>query len=665
MEKDGLFENKIEIEVDYDTKVMIVPREMKTIGVEGDADTRRIYYRVKKTPQSIDFSTYIWTVKYQNALDEVGEQVLEDVRAEGEDLTMSFLIPATLCKKGGTVYLGLCASDADQKKHWHVGTTKHKIAFFVSGKRITKDDPKYDILDQLLKAVYGDKITLADLAGVKDGVSPIVTMTPAENGFTLTVTDEEGEKSHFIRDGENLHYEDLTDAQKLEIKGDPFTFDDFTAEQLAQLKGEPFRYEDFTQEQLLALRGEDGVSPTASITKTGDTATVEITDRDGLHSTTLKDGVSPSIAVSKAGRTTTVTCTDKDGEKTFDILDGITPTAKVVKTGDTATITINDDASGTTTASIKDGYNPTITSSKSGSKTTITMTDINGVKTAELFDAVMSFDDLTQEQKDSLKGSDGISPTITSSRNGKTTTLTITDKTGDHTVDIQDGVDGVPGKDGTNGISPVVSAVKSGAKTTLTIQNAEGDPTTVEINDGEDGTNGEEGATFTPHISNNTLSWTNNKGLANPDPVNVKGDPGTPGTPGSKGDDGVSPTATVTKSGNTSTLTVTDVNGTTTANIQDGVYKGITRRTMTSSNTEVTLNPNEVYVFPTMTSLTIALGASTSMADEYHFFFTSGSTATTLALPSTVSLPDGFEIKANKKYEISISENLLLYQGWT
>lgn len=45
----------------------------------------------------------------------------------------------------------------------------------------------------------------------------------------------------------------------------------------------------------------------------------------------------------------------------------------------------------------------------------------------------------------------------------------------------------------------------------------------------EAGTNaGENGATFTPHVSDEgILSWTNDKALPNPDPVNIKGDPYT------------------------------------------------------------------------------------------------------------------------------------------
>ena len=88
--------------------------------------------------------------------------------------------------------------------------------------------------------------------------------------------------------GEPLRFEELTEAQKLELKGEkgdkgeqgipgpkgePFKYSDFTQEQLNELKGpkgdtgengeqgpkgEPFKYTDFTEEQLAALKGERG-----------------------------------------------------------------------------------------------------------------------------------------------------------------------------------------------------------------------------------------------------------------------------------------------------------------------------------------------------------------------------------------------------------------------
>lgn len=55
---------------------------------------------------------------------------------------------------------------------------------------------------------------------------------------------------------------------------------------------------------------------------------------------------------------------------------------------------------------------------------------------------------------------------------------------------------------------------------------------------GGSGTPGANGVTFTPHLSaDGVLSWTNDGGLANPDPVNIKGAPGARGDKGDPGSD--------------------------------------------------------------------------------------------------------------------------------
>lgn len=56
---------------------------------------------------------------------------------------------------------------------------------------------------------------------------------------------------------------------------------------------------------------------------------------------------------------------------------------------------------------------------------------------------------------------------------------------------------------------------------------------------GADGEDGEDGATFTPSVSaEGILSWTNNKGLANPTSVNIMGPQGATGPQGPAGADG-------------------------------------------------------------------------------------------------------------------------------
>ena len=87
------------------------------------------------------------------------------------------------------------------------------------------------------------------------------------------------------------------------------------------------------------------------------------------------------------------------------------------------------------------------------------------------------------------------------------------------------------------------------------------------------------------------------------------------------------------------------------------------RQEMSSSDTMVTLEPNKLYVFPEMESLTVTLGAPSdaNVANEYHFFFTSGATATTLTLNDVLS--DTYSIEANMKYEVSILEGVAYIKG--
>lgn len=90
------------------------------------------------------------------------------------------------------------------------------------------------------------------------------------------------------------------------------------------------------------------------------------------------------------------------------------------------------------------------------------------------------------------------------------------------------------------------------------------------------------------------------------------------------------------------------------------------RVVMTSADASPTLQPNRLYVFPEMASLSVALAAPTdgTIVNEYHFRFTSGAAATTLTIPGTVAQPDGFAVEANQVYEVSIVDGCMTAQGW-
>ena len=83
-----------------------------------------------------------------------------------------------------------------------------------------------------------------------------------------------------------------------------------------------------------------------------------------------------------------------------------------------------------------------------------------------------------------------------------------------------------------------------------------------------------------------------------------------------------------------------------------------------TSDTTFTLTPNIFHVWGTVTSLTLTLAtASTTTMDEFMFQFTSGTTATTLSLPSTVKWVAEPEIEAGMTYQVSIVNNIAVIGG--
>lgn len=87
------------------------------------------------------------------------------------------------------------------------------------------------------------------------------------------------------------------------------------------------------------------------------------------------------------------------------------------------------------------------------------------------------------------------------------------------------------------------------------------------------------------------------------------------------------------------------------------------------SHTEATLEiaPNVLHVWGEMASLTVTLGAEVEgVVNEYVFQFSSGATATTLTLPSTLTWANGEALapEANKTYQVSIVNGFAVYSAF-
>lgn len=92
----------------------------------------------------------------------------------------------------------------------------------------------------------------------------------------------------------------------------------------------------------------------------------------------------------------------------------------------------------------------------------------------------------------------------------------------------------------------------------------------------------------------------------------------------------------------------------------------IAKTTVSGTSVTQALTENTFYVFGEVSALTVTLAtpADANILNEYHFRFTSGSTATTLTLPNSVTMPSDFAVEANKTYEISIVDNYGVYIAW-
>ena len=102
--------------------------------------------------------------------------------------------------------------------------------------------------------------------------------------------------------------------------------------------------------------GEDGFSPIATVTKSSNTATISVTDKNGTTTAQVEDGFSPTASVSKSGTTTTISITDENGTTTAQVEDGVRPVVNAASVaGDMTDTDIIYVYVGTTTASLTNG----------------------------------------------------------------------------------------------------------------------------------------------------------------------------------------------------------------------------------------------------------------------------------------------------------------------
>lgn len=304
-----------------------------------------------------------------------------------------------------------------------------------------------------------------------DGISPTITVTDITGGHQVSITDAQGTESFDVMDGQNGSngtngvtpsivatatvdntpgtagvsvVKSGTDANPI------FTFN------FVHLKGD---------QGDRGAAGQDGVSPTAYVTQTGQNeVTITVIDANGTTTATLtgeagEDGVSPVVTVTDITGGHRVTISDADGTQSFDVMDGTPGTA-------------GQDGS--------DGVSPVVT-----------VTDITGGHQVSITDAqgTQSFD--VMNGSSGTNGQDGVSPTISVSAITGGHQVSITDAQGTDTFNVMDGQNGTNGQDG---VSPTIDVVTVTGGHRVDITDAQGSESFT-VPDGQNGQNGQDGVT--------------------------------------------------------------------------------------------------------------------------------------------------------------------------
>lgn len=322
----------------------------------------------------------------------------------------------------------------------------------------------------------------------------------------------------------------------------------------------------------------EGFSPVVTVEEIQGGHRVTITDGSGDHVFDVMDGVDGEdgnsltcvVTTITGGHRVTITNSDGTPSSQFDVMDG---TAGL--DGDSVTVK--------STTTVEGGVNLVLTD-KNGDHTIFLANGPRGLTGPQGIPGVQGIQGPRGEQGEtpvisataSVDGTYSATPTVTVVKGG--TELNPSFAFGFSGIRGEQGETGSTGQDGSDGqdgFSPAVSTQSITGGTRVTITDAEHPVTGVSF----DVMDGENAAAATVSVGTTTTgeAGTNasvvNVGTSSDAVLNFtipRGADGSDGSDGQDGSDGTSAYCSVTKSGDTATITCTDANGTTTAQITDG-----------------------------------------------------------------------------------------------
>lgn len=144
--------------IDPETRTISIPTTYRLLGVESDEKVERLYFQCPKiVGDNIDLSQLQIRINYQNASSQKDQYIVDDVSADGDNITFSWLLSRKVTAYRGAVQFIVCAvkvnDNATITNEWNTTLAQAQV---LQGLEVDAPEPseeQSDVIAQLMQMV--------------------------------------------------------------------------------------------------------------------------------------------------------------------------------------------------------------------------------------------------------------------------------------------------------------------------------------------------------------------------------------------------------------------------------------------------------------------------------------------------------------------------------
>lgn len=141
--------------IDPETRTISIPTTYRLLGVESDEKVERLEFQCPKiVGDNIDLSQLQIRINYQNASAQKDQYIVDDVSADGDNITFSWLLSRKVTAYRGSVQFIVCAvkvnDDATITNEWNTTLAQAQV---LQGLEVDTPEPteeQSDVIAQLI-----------------------------------------------------------------------------------------------------------------------------------------------------------------------------------------------------------------------------------------------------------------------------------------------------------------------------------------------------------------------------------------------------------------------------------------------------------------------------------------------------------------------------------